>query len=65
MEAPLVKMCGPAGGGWGKVKAVLPSYAPAAPGDGVLRYTLAIHKAFLSFSSDKAYSCCPQEKMSA
>lgn len=60
-----MKMCSPAGGGWGKVKPVLPSYAPAAPGDGALVYTLAIHKPSLSFSSDKVYSCCPQEKMSA
>lgn len=47
------------------VKPVHPSYAPAAPGDEVVLNALAIHKLFLSFSSDKGYSCCPQEKMSA
>lgn len=48
-----MKMCGPAEDGCGKIKPVLLSYAPAAPGDGVFVYTLAIHKPFLSFSSDK------------
>jgi len=48
----------------GNFKPVLPSYAPAAAGDGALVYTLADHKLLLSFSSDKAYSCCPEENMS-
>lgn len=58
-----MKICGPAGDESGKVKPVLPSYAPAAFGDGALVYALAIHKPFLTFYLDKADLCCPQENM--
>lgn len=49
----------------GKKLAYASLHAPAAPGDRASVYTLAVHKPFLSLSSDKAFSCCPQENMSS